>query len=150
MAGRPGSPVSTALAGSAGFQISAPNRASAHPRQREYPQPPPPSKNSTTRTINTVSIVVPHLIRGSWTDRCNGHLISSLLHYTSWYKCRRRVSEHIGPLLSARFAQRVILDSEYSRCDFVGSFRFAICPLSMDAIVVEVARSWRYHWGRRR
>ena len=30
MAGRPGSPVSTALAGSAGFQISAPNRASAH------------------------------------------------------------------------------------------------------------------------
>jgi hypothetical protein len=29
-AGRPGSPVSAALAGSAGFQISAPNRASDH------------------------------------------------------------------------------------------------------------------------
>jgi hypothetical protein len=34
---------------------------SAYPRQREYPQPPPPSKNSTKRTINTVSILVPHL-----------------------------------------------------------------------------------------
>ena len=25
--------------------------------QREYPQPPPPTKNSTTRTINTVSML---------------------------------------------------------------------------------------------
>jgi len=28
-------------------------------RQREYPQPPPPSKNNTKTTINTVSIVSP-------------------------------------------------------------------------------------------
>jgi hypothetical protein len=28
-------------------------------RQREYPQPPPPSKNTTRRTINIVSIVSP-------------------------------------------------------------------------------------------
>ncbi len=32
---------------------------SRYPRQREYPQPPPPSKNSTTITINRVSIVSP-------------------------------------------------------------------------------------------
>ena len=28
-------------------------------RQREYPQPPPPSKSTTKRTINRVSIVSP-------------------------------------------------------------------------------------------
>jgi hypothetical protein len=34
--------------------------ASEHyPRQREYPQPPPPSKNNTRRTINRVSIISP-------------------------------------------------------------------------------------------
>lgn len=30
-------------------------------RQREYPQPPPPSKNNTTRMINKVSVDMSHL-----------------------------------------------------------------------------------------
>ena len=35
-------------------------RTTQRPR-REYPQPPPPSKNNTTRTINMVSMFLPHL-----------------------------------------------------------------------------------------
>jgi len=54
--------------------------ASVHPRrQRAYPQPPPLSKNNTTRTINTVSILKPHFVKRSWTGLCNDHLTSLIL-----------------------------------------------------------------------
>jgi CheY-like chemotaxis protein len=53
----------------------------AYPRQREYPHPPPPSKNTAKRIINTVSIVVTSLVRGSWTDLCKRHLIFSTTTY---------------------------------------------------------------------
>ena len=42
--------------------------AGCYPRQREYPQPPPPSKNNTKRTINRVSMF--HLC-------CNRELLDS-------------------------------------------------------------------------
>jgi hypothetical protein len=47
------------------FQVSDfPGRSMArgrYPRHREYPQPPPPTKNNTKITINKVSIVLLYL-----------------------------------------------------------------------------------------
>jgi hypothetical protein len=42
-------------------------------RQREYPQPPPPSKNNTRRTINTVSMVyLTHKCKGAGAQTSYG------------------------------------------------------------------------------